>query len=119
MIIPQAFRFRGRVGDTGPIRFSNTNPNGEQVFFNPPSSPTTMSDFVPGTETRPTGPPFPYRDQPYKALYVTYLIGKVMLSLPLWAVLSIPRSGRQSPNWSWTRSMGMRLIRMTDSVGYQ
>jgi hypothetical protein len=78
-----------------------------------------MSDFVPGTETRPTGPPFPYRDQPYKALYITYLIGKVMLSLPFWAISFIPKSGRQSPNWSWTRSMGMKLIRMTDPAIYQ
>ena len=78
-----------------------------------------MSDFVPGTETRPTGPPFSYRNQPYKALYVTCLIGAAMLLLPFWAISSIPKSGRQSPNWSWTRSMGMRLIRMMDSIAYK
>ena len=78
-----------------------------------------MSGFVPGTETRPAGPLFPYRDQPYKALYITYLIGKVVLSLPFWAISSIPKSWRQSPNWSWARSMGMRIIRLTDSVTYQ
>ena len=78
-----------------------------------------MSDFVPGTETRPTGPPFPYRAQPYKALYVAYLIGKIMILLPFWAISSIPKSGRQSPNWSWVRSMGMRFVRMTDAITYQ
>ena len=78
-----------------------------------------MSGFVPGTDIRPTGPPFPYRDQPYKALYITYLIGKVILSLPLWAISSIPRSWRQSPNWSWARSMSMKVVRMTDSAAYQ
>ena len=78
-----------------------------------------MSDFVPGTETRPTGPPFPYRNHPYKALYVAYLAGKLMLSLPLWAILSIPKSGRQTPNWSWVKSMAMRVIRMTDNITYQ
>ena len=78
-----------------------------------------MSDFVPGTDTHPTGPPFPYRNHPYKALYVTYLVGKVILSLPFWAISSIPKSRRQSPNWSWTRSMGMRFIRLTDSVTCQ
>lgn len=84
-----------------------------------PSSSTTMSDFVPGTDTRPNGPPFPYRNQPYKAFYIAYLMGKATLLLPCWAVSSIPKSWRQSPNWSWTRSMGMRFLRMTDSVLYQ
>lgn len=78
-----------------------------------------MGDFIPGTETRRTGPLFPYRNQPYKALYVTYLIGKVMISLPFWAISSIPKSWRQSPNWSWARSMGMRFIRMTDFAVHQ
>jgi hypothetical protein len=78
-----------------------------------------MSDFVPGTETRPTGPPFPYRNHPYKALYATYLICRVMVSLPFWALSSIPKSRRQSPNWSWARSMGMRFLRMTDSAVYK
>ena len=78
-----------------------------------------MAGFVPGTDTHPTGPLFPYRDHPYKALYATYLIGKVTLLLPYWAISSIPKSWRQSPNWSWTRSMGMRFLRMSDSVMYQ
>ena len=88
-------------------------------FLSYPPLLTTMGGFVPGTETRPTAPPFPYRNQPYKAVYVTYLICKFMLSLPFWAISSIPRGWRQSPNWSWARSMGMKVVRMTDSVTYQ
>lgn len=78
-----------------------------------------MSGFVPGTETRPTGPPFPYRDQPYKTLYAIYLVGKIILLLPLWAILSRYDNLRQSPNWTWGRSIGMRLVRMTDSATYK
>lgn len=78
-----------------------------------------MSGFVPGTDTRPTGPPFPYRNQPFKTLYTMYLVAKLMILLPLWAITSIPKSWRQSPNWGWGRSMGMRLVRLTDSVIYQ
>jgi hypothetical protein len=78
-----------------------------------------MNGFVPGTETRPTGPPFPYRNQPYKTLYSIYLVGKLMVLLPFWAILYISKSWRQSPNWSWSRSVGMRLVRMMDSVIYQ
>ena len=78
-----------------------------------------MSGFVPSTDTRPTGPPFPYRNQPFKTLYTMYLVAKLMILLPFWAITSIPKSWRQSPNWSWGRSMGMRLVRLTDSVIYQ
>jgi len=78
-----------------------------------------MSKFVPGTETRQTGPPFPYRSQPYKALYVGYVIGKFVLSFPFWAIMTIPRSGRQSPHWSWVASMGMRMVRIMDDVTYK
>lgn len=78
-----------------------------------------MGGFVPGTETRPTGPPFPYRDQPYKTLYGIYLICKIIVLLPLWAIYAYPEDLRQSPNWSWARSVAMRLVRMTDSVTYK
>jgi hypothetical protein len=78
-----------------------------------------MSGFVPGTEQIPTGPVFPYRDEPYKTLYGIYLVGKVLISLPYWALLAYHEGWRQSPNWSWGRSIGMRFIRLTDSVTYQ
>lgn len=77
-----------------------------------------MSGFVRGTETRPTGPPFPYREQPYKTIYAFYLAGKLMVLLPIWALMSTRYYLRQSLNWSWGRSFAMRIVRMTDSVTY-
>ena len=50
--------------------------------------------------------------QPFKALYVVYFFGfLILLYLPCRAVSSILRSGRGLPEWSWSRSMAVWFMR--------
>lgn len=74
---------------------------------------------MPGTDIRPTGPIFPYRNQPFKTIYVIYLTFKIILLLPIWAFIFANEGWRQSPNWSRGRAIWMRLVRLMDSVMWQ
>ncbi len=54
----------------------------------------------------------PWHRQPFKTLYVTYLITfLVLIKLPWWALYFVPINNRPSPTWSWGICMKTRLLR--------
>ncbi|KAH7874720.1 Alpha/Beta hydrolase protein [Lentinula edodes] len=57
------------------------------------------------------------RHQPYKALYTTFeFVGTVLVKVPFWLLLSIPRSWRPRPSWSMKDSFLIQLLRHLVSV---
>ncbi|KAK7053375.1 hypothetical protein VNI00_004001 [Paramarasmius palmivorus] len=60
---------------------------------------------------------FPYHRQPLKGLYLTYqFFSTVFIRLPVWVVLSIPRSLRPRSSWDFKRALLTRLIRHMGAV---
>lgn len=54
----------------------------------------------------------PWHKQPFKTLYITYLVTSlVLVKLPWWSLYFIRKDNRPSPTWSWKTCMGTRLIR--------
>ncbi|KAF8829157.1 hypothetical protein HHX47_DHR3001169 [Lentinula edodes] len=57
------------------------------------------------------------RHQPYKALYTAFeFVGTVLVKVPFWLLLSIPRSWRPRPSWSMKDSFLIQLLRHLVSV---
>ncbi|ESK97158.1 hypothetical protein Moror_6379 [Moniliophthora roreri MCA 2997] len=55
---------------------------------------------------------YPYRRQPLKGLYLTYqFFSTVFIRIPVWFVLSIPRSLRPRKSWDFRRTFMVRLVR--------
>lgn len=51
------------------------------------------------------------RVQPFKGIYITYQLLKLVLLVPYWILLALPQSWRPRAAWSVSRTVKLKLIR--------
>ncbi|KZS98123.1 alpha/beta-hydrolase [Sistotremastrum niveocremeum HHB9708] len=66
--------------------------------------------------------PYNYHWEPIRSLWIIYsLLFLIFLKLPYWLIISVPRSGRLCREWTYGRSMHVRIvkwaIKLSDRTG--
>ena len=54
---------------------------------------------------------FPYRNQPFKALYISWTVITLLVKLPIWVAANAIPAWRRPPSWPLKRFVTVKILR--------